>query len=150
MILATFLETFFGHRFWIGFWLHFGRPLAPFGLPLGSLWLHFGSLSAHFGSLWLPLGSLWLPCAPFGRPFGSNWFHFGVLWFPLLPSGIHFLTFDATWLHFCSFSCKLFEKYIKLFTFSNFVRASYCLRGRVSRKRRRSGRACFALRRWPF
>ena len=137
-ILTSFWQPFWKPFSDIASGSAFGFILVVLWLPLGSLWLPFGALWAHYGSLWLSLGSLWLSFACFGRPFGSNWFHFGDLWSPLLPSAINFLTFDGPWLHFCSFSCKLFEKYIKLFTFSNFVRASYCLRGRVSRKRRRS------------
>ena len=55
----------------VDFWIHFGRPVAPFGLPFGSLWLLLGSLWLTFGPLWLTLGSLWLTFASLLPPFGS-------------------------------------------------------------------------------
>ena len=45
----------------VDFWMHFGRPLAPFGLPFGSLWPLLGSLWLTFGSLWFPFGALLVP-----------------------------------------------------------------------------------------
>ena len=140
-ILVTFLDTFFGHRSWIDFWLHFGRPLAPFGPPLGSLWLPFGSLSAHFGSLWLPFGlslaplcslwaTLWLQLVPFWRslaPFATLGHSFSHFWCPVAPFFLIFL--------------QIVRKNILNYLLFQGFRASNCLRGRVSRKRRRSGRA---------
>ena len=70
------------------FWMHFGRPLAPFGFPFGSLWslldflflwLTFGSLWRTFGSLWLTFGSLCLPFGSLLRPFGSLWLSPGLI-----------------------------------------------------------------------
>ena len=104
LILATFLETFFGHRSWIGFGLHFGRPLAPFGLLLAPFWLPFGSLWLPLAPVWLPLAPVWLLLVPFWvplAPFGSHFFHFSFLlapfWLPFatfwLPSGATFAPF---------------------------------------------------------
>ena len=70
----------------VDFWMHFGRPLAPFGLPfcspwplLDSLWLTFGSLWRTFGSLLLTFGSLCLPFGSLLRPFGSLWLSPGLI-----------------------------------------------------------------------
>ena len=59
----------------IDFWMHFGRPLAPFWHPLGSIWLPFGTLWAPFWSLWAPfwlhfrsLGAILVKNHVFGAP----------------------------------------------------------------------------------
>jgi len=59
----------------VDFWMHFGRPLAPFGLPFGSL----------FAAIWPTLDDLL-------APIGSHLAPFGPL---LLTSGIHFLAFES-------------------------------------------------------
>ena len=143
VILVTFwwpfsdpAQKWFREPFWSPFWHPFGLPLAPFGFPLAP----FGSLLPHFG---LPLASLWLPLALFWLPFGS----------PLLTLELHFLTFGLSGVVFLSLSYTFDENLIKynvlwsffkkinIFTYFGASHANCTGRGRLSRTRRRSGRA---------
>ena len=132
-LFASFFHHFswlfwhrFLHRFFHWFLIDFGSRNGRFWLPF---WTPFSDIApgSAFGSivvvLWLPLGSLWLP-------FGALWAHFGF--------------FGSLWGPFGSLLlalCNPFPKNTFSFYFFRFYRASYCLRGRLSRKRCRSGRA---------
>ena len=48
----TFLPSFSRPFPKIDFWMHFGRPLAPFWLPLAPFWL-------PLAIFWLPFGTIW-------------------------------------------------------------------------------------------
>ena len=79
----------------IDFWMHFGRPLAPFWLPFGSRLAPFDSLLAPFGSLLAPFGTLWATFSlqlthfwcylahfcPFGGSFSNFSHRFAPFWF---------------------------------------------------------------------
>ena len=83
------------------FWMHFGRPLAPFSLTFGSLLAPFGSLLAPFGSLLAHFAS---PLAHFWRPLAHFWC--------LVPSLFTFLCIFSENVMEDRFSCFFLEQYI--------------------------------------
>ena len=104
---GDFLVTFFGHRSWIEFWLHYYPILVALWLPLGSLWLPLGSLLAPFGSLWAPIGSLWAPFGFLLAPFWCPWAHFRLPWSSI------FLFLGSPCVFSCIFSYFLWKSCAK-------------------------------------
>ena len=88
----------------IVFFMHFGRPLAPFGTlsaPSGSLWAPVGSLSAHFGHLLAPFCTL---LAPFGSLLAPFWLIF-TNFHDFSRISMYFHEFSRFCTNFHEFSC---------------------------------------------
>ena len=96
---TTFLAPFSRPFPKIDFWMHFGRPLAPFWLPLAPFWLPFGHFWLHFGPFWPHFGPFWCHFGPLRLHFAPFWRHFAVL-API------FAPFSISALEFCNFSIK--------------------------------------------